>query len=151
MGFGPTKSVLIHLNPDVLKDVYKTLYESSLRYILIAEYYSPTPVQMNTEGTKKNYLSATFVVKCWINLMIWLWWITGFRITEIIIFLRMIYLGSCWKKVGARMLRYCTTCVMPNTKPDLRFDEEGVCSACNFYRDRRSIDWTKERSNWKNF
>ena len=57
----------------------------------------------------------------------------------------MIYLGSCWKKVGARMLRYCTNCVMPNTKPDLRFDEEGVCSACNFYRDRMSIDWAKRK------
>ena len=34
---------------------------------------------------------------------------------------------------------------MPNTKPDLRFDEEGVCSACNFYRDRTSIDWTKRK------
>jgi len=28
------------------------------------------------------------------------------------------------------MLIYCTRCVMPNTKPDLSFDEEGVCNAC---------------------
>ena len=28
------------------------------------------------------------------------------------------------------MLIYCTRCVMPNTNPDLSFDEEGVCNAC---------------------
>ena len=62
----------------------------------------------------------------------------------------MIYLGFCWKKVEAKMLKYCTKCVMPNTKPDLRFDEEGVCSACNFYRDRTSIDWTKRKIELEN-
>ena len=31
------------------------------------------------------------------------------------------------------MLRYCTRCVMPDSKPDLQFDEEGVCSACRAY------------------
>ena len=34
------------------------------------------------------------------------------------------------------MLRYCKKCVMPDTKPDLYFDEEGICSACRFYDDR---------------
>ena len=28
------------------------------------------------------------------------------------------------------MIRYCRRCVMPDTKPDLLFDDEGVCSAC---------------------
>jgi N-acetyl sugar amidotransferase len=30
---------------------------------------------------------------------------------------------------------------MPHTKPDLQFDEEGVCSACRAYESRRSVDW----------
>ena len=54
------KGVLIHLNPDVLKDVYKTLYESSLRYILIAEYYSPTPVQIEYIGHKEKLFKRDF-------------------------------------------------------------------------------------------
>ena len=43
------------------------------------------------------------------------------------------------------MLRYCKKCVMPDTKPDLYFDEEGVCSACRFYDDRQAIDWLQRR------
>jgi N-acetyl sugar amidotransferase len=39
------------------------------------------------------------------------------------------------------MLRYCTRCVMPDSKPDLQFDEEGVCSACRAYERRREVDW----------
>ena len=39
------------------------------------------------------------------------------------------------------MIKYCTTCLLPSTKPDLRFDENGVCSACLAYRNRTEIDW----------
>jgi N-acetyl sugar amidotransferase len=39
------------------------------------------------------------------------------------------------------MLRYCTRCVMPDTKPDLSFDERGVCHACQNYERRIAIDW----------
>jgi N-acetyl sugar amidotransferase len=30
---------------------------------------------------------------------------------------------------------------MPNTKPDLFFDEDGVCAACNAYLGRVTVDW----------
>ena len=30
---------------------------------------------------------------------------------------------------------------MPSTKPDLDFDEKGVCSACNNFQNRTEIDW----------
>ena len=40
------KGVMIHLNPDVLPQVYDLLYQSSSRYILIMEYYNPTPVEL---------------------------------------------------------------------------------------------------------
>ncbi|MGQ0612331.1 MAG: N-acetyl sugar amidotransferase [Planctomycetaceae bacterium] len=43
------------------------------------------------------------------------------------------------------MIRYCTRCVMPATKPDLRMDEEGVCSACRNYEQRAAIDWAARR------
>src|SRR5258706_7619242 len=39
------------------------------------------------------------------------------------------------------MLKYCTRCVMPDTKPDLRFDAEGVCDACRSFERRPTIDW----------
>ncbi|MFL6763148.1 MAG: N-acetyl sugar amidotransferase [Sphingomicrobium sp.] len=39
------------------------------------------------------------------------------------------------------MLRYCVRCVMPDTKPDLLIDEEGVCSACRAYERRDAVDW----------
>lgn len=39
------------------------------------------------------------------------------------------------------MLKYCTRCLLPDTKPDLQLDEEGVCSACRSYEKRGVIDW----------
>ncbi|MBN8553985.1 MAG: N-acetyl sugar amidotransferase [Deltaproteobacteria bacterium] len=35
----------------------------------------------------------------------------------------------------------CSRCVMPSTKPDLKFDHEGVCSACKSYENRKAVDW----------
>lgn len=42
-------------------------------------------------------------------------------------------------------MKYCTKCVMPNTKPDLHFDEEGVCNACRNYENRKEINWADRR------
>ena len=39
------------------------------------------------------------------------------------------------------MIRYCTRCVMPETKPDLHIDGEGVCNACRSYQRRKVVDW----------
>lgn len=44
------KGVLIHINPDELKTVYRKLYESSSKYIVVAEYYNPSPVELNYRG-----------------------------------------------------------------------------------------------------
>lgn len=43
------------------------------------------------------------------------------------------------------MIRYCTQCLYPETKPDLRFDDRGVCSACTSFRNRASVDWGRRR------
>lgn len=45
-----TKGVLIHINPGMLELVYKKLYESSSKFILICEYYNPVPVSINYRG-----------------------------------------------------------------------------------------------------
>jgi N-acetyl sugar amidotransferase len=38
-------------------------------------------------------------------------------------------------------MKYCTRCVYPETKPDLHFDETGLCSACQNYDRRSGVDW----------
>ena len=40
-------------------------------------------------------------------------------------------------------LKYCTKCVMPNTRPGITFDEKGVCSACQSYENRKNVDYNK--------
>lgn len=45
-----------------------------------------------------------------------------------------------------RSIRYCVRCVMPETKPDLHIDDEGVCHACRSYEKRRAIDWDARRT-----
>lgn len=42
--------VLIHLNPESLVSVYRLLANLSARYVLISEYYNPTPVEINYRG-----------------------------------------------------------------------------------------------------
>lgn len=41
------------------------------------------------------------------------------------------------------MIKYCKKCVMPNTRPGITFDNNGVCSACQSYERRKLIDWDK--------
>jgi N-acetyl sugar amidotransferase len=43
-------------------------------------------------------------------------------------------------------MRYCRCCVMPDTKPDLHLDEEGVCNACRSFEKRKGIDWAARRN-----
>ncbi len=43
------------------------------------------------------------------------------------------------------MIRYCKSCVMPETKPDLYLDEEGICCACRSFERRKSVDWNKRK------
>ncbi len=38
-------------------------------------------------------------------------------------------------------LRYCKRCLMPETKPDLRLDEEGICNACRSFEKRKVVNW----------
>lgn len=45
-----TKGVLIHINPDALPKVYDLLHAASNRYVLVAEYYNPAPVEVTYRG-----------------------------------------------------------------------------------------------------
>jgi pseudaminic acid biosynthesis-associated methylase len=44
------KGVLIHINPDALPQVYDKLVAAAARYLLVAEYYNPSPVAVSYRG-----------------------------------------------------------------------------------------------------
>jgi len=43
--------------------------------------------------------------------------------------------------MGDYKIRYCKRCIMPDTKPDLQFDVQGICSACRSFEARAAVDW----------
>jgi len=47
--------------------------------------------------------------------------------------------------MGKYKIRYCRRCVMPDTKPDLHLDEEGICNACRSYENREQVEWDQRK------
>lgn len=45
-----TKGLLIHINPDEIRIAYEVMHRAASRWILIAEYYNPTPVNVIYRG-----------------------------------------------------------------------------------------------------
>ncbi len=68
LNFSPTrrwdlvliKGVLIHMNPEALPLVYDKLADSSARYILLAEYYNPSPVAIAYRGHSDRLFKRDF-------------------------------------------------------------------------------------------
>jgi spore coat polysaccharide biosynthesis protein SpsF len=54
------KGVLIHINPDVLPQVYDKLVASAHRYLLVAEYYNPAPVAIPYRGHSDRLFKRDF-------------------------------------------------------------------------------------------
>ncbi|MDZ4795438.1 MAG: pseudaminic acid biosynthesis-associated methylase [Bacteroidota bacterium] len=54
------KGVLIHINPEKLDIVYQKLYESSDKFILICEYYNPSPVSIPYRGHSERLFKRDF-------------------------------------------------------------------------------------------
>ncbi len=44
-------------------------------------------------------------------------------------------------------MRYCKKCILPDTKPGLKFDENGICSACRFAEIKKTINWKERHEN----
>lgn len=55
-----TKGVLIHINPGLLPVVYQNLYDLSNRYIMVYEYYNPTPVCIEYRGHRDKLFKRDF-------------------------------------------------------------------------------------------
>ena len=49
---------------------------------------------------------------------------------------------------GKFSMKYCKKCVMPDTRPGITFNNDGVCSACQQIERRKLIDWNVR---WKEF
>lgn len=43
-------------------------------------------------------------------------------------------------------MKYCKTCLYPDTKPNIIFGEDGICSACKAYTDRSDINWVEREA-----
>lgn len=54
------KGVLIHINPEMLQTVYQKLYDASSKFILIAEYYNPSPVTIPYRGHSDRLFKRDF-------------------------------------------------------------------------------------------
>ena len=55
-----TFGVLIIQHPDTLPQMYDLLYKHSNRYILMSEYYNPTPTHVNYRGTQDKMFKRDF-------------------------------------------------------------------------------------------
>jgi len=42
-------------------------------------------------------------------------------------------------------MKYCVSCVQPDTRPNLILDENGVCPACNYHQKIKDVDWISRR------
>jgi len=54
------KGVLIHINPDELQNVYEKLVASCGKYLLVAEYYNPSPVAIPYRGHSDRLFKRDF-------------------------------------------------------------------------------------------
>ena len=55
-----TLGVLIHINPESLDAVYENLVTVSRRYIMVGEYYNPTPDTIDYRGNKQQFSKRDF-------------------------------------------------------------------------------------------
>jgi N-acetyl sugar amidotransferase len=46
-------------------------------------------------------------------------------------------------------MKYCKKCIQPDTRPNIKFDEEGICGACRYEESKSTIDWTAREAELK--
>lgn len=55
-----SKGLLIHIAPENLPQAYEVLYRSSRRYIVLCEYFNPTPVEVPYRGNLRSLWKRDF-------------------------------------------------------------------------------------------
>ncbi len=46
-------------------------------------------------------------------------------------------------------MKFCTKCIMPNTRPGITFDSDGVCIACQNNMRKKNVDWNSRMDELK--
>lgn len=46
-------------------------------------------------------------------------------------------------------MNYCKRCLQPDTRPNIKFNEEGVCPACTYFESLVDVDWDERESHLK--
>lgn len=46
-------------------------------------------------------------------------------------------------------MKHCSKCLMPSSRPGIVFDTFGVCSACNWHKKKKNIDWKSREKKFK--
>ena len=42
-------------------------------------------------------------------------------------------------------MKFCKSCILPDTRPNLIIDEDGICNACNFHKLKKKINWVERK------
>ena len=42
-------------------------------------------------------------------------------------------------------MKYCSKCLQTDTRPGIKFDNEGICPACNYHASLQEVDWDERR------
>ena len=40
-------------------------------------------------------------------------------------------------------MKYCVTCLQPDTRPNTYFTDKGICPACHYFRALKDVDWNE--------
>jgi len=46
-------------------------------------------------------------------------------------------------------MRYCLSCILPDTRPNLSLNSDGLCNACETHRTKAAIDWPAREQAWR--
>ncbi len=46
-------------------------------------------------------------------------------------------------------MQYCQRCIMPTTRPGLKLDKDGICSACHWHEQKKTINWDARLDEFK--
>lgn len=46
-------------------------------------------------------------------------------------------------------MKYCKRCIIPDSRPNISFNEDGICNACLSHESKRQIDWNRREEAFK--
>lgn len=46
-------------------------------------------------------------------------------------------------------MKWCNSCVLPDTRPNLFIQDNGICNACNLHRSKIKVNWKERKENFE--